>query len=121
MDLSKQAGTTRLLLVFFVSCYFLTHFLFASYLPNLLWMCMSVLSWLMFGLLVGILANAFDTNSRQSLTGNLLLGIGGAVIGGILASVVFGAGIQRFNMPSLVIAAVGSVLLLYAGRTIRRV
>ena len=82
---------------------------------------MNVLSWLMFGLLVGILANALDTNTHHSLTGNLLLGIGGAVIGGIVASIIFGAGMQRFNMTSLVIAAVGSLLLLYVGRTIRRV
>lgn len=75
----------------------------------------------MFGLLVGILANALDTGSRHSLTGNLLLGIGGAIIGGILASIVFGAGVQHFSMTSLTIAGVGSLLLLYIGRTIRRV
>ena len=82
---------------------------------------MNILSWLMFGLLVGILANALDTDSRHNLTGNLLLGIGGAVIGGILASFAFGAGVQHFNMTSLIIAGVGSLLLLYVGRTIRRV
>jgi uncharacterized membrane protein YeaQ/YmgE (transglycosylase-associated protein family) len=82
---------------------------------------MNILSWLMFGLLVGILANALDTDSRHNLTSNLLLGIGGAIIGGILASIMFGSGVQRFNITSLAIAGVGSLLLLYVGRAIRRV
>lgn len=80
----------------------------------------NVISWIIFGLLVGIVANAIDPSpSRGGLLGAILLGIVGALLGGFLADLIFGVGITGFNFTSFAIAVLGALLLLLIGRTFR--
>lgn len=82
---------------------------------------MNILSWILFGLIVGIIANAIDpTASRGGAIGAMLLGIVGALVGGLLANIVFGVGITGFNLTSFLIAVAGSLVLLFVGQAIRR-
>ena len=61
----------------------------------------SILSWIVCGLVVGICAR-FLVPGRQymSLTMTALLGIGGALLGGFLYSVIRGASVQPFSLAS---------------------
>lgn len=82
---------------------------------------MNLLSWAVFGLLVGIIANAIDPDqNRGGLLGAVLLGVVGALIGGFLANLLFGVTVTGFNVTSFIVAVAGSLLLLFAGRALRR-
>lgn len=82
---------------------------------------MNILSWLIFGTIVGIVANAIDpTPNRGGVLGSVLLGIVGAMVGGFLANLVFGINITGFNVTSFLVAIGGSLLLLFVGKALRR-
>lgn len=81
---------------------------------------MNIVSWVIFGLVVGVIANLIDPQPSQGgLVGAIILGILGALLGGFLANLIFGIGISGFNFTSLAIAVLGSLLLLFIGRAIR--
>ncbi len=83
---------------------------------------MNLLSWLVFGLIVGVIANAIDPSpAKGGLVGAVVLGIVGAIIGGFLANLLFGVGISGFDFTSLSVAVLGSLLLLFIGRSFRQV
>lgn len=78
---------------------------------------MNILAWAIFGLLVGIVANILDPQpGRGGILGAIILGVVGALAGGFLANLFFGQGITGFNLPSFIIAVVGSLIVLYIGR-----
>lgn len=73
-----------------------------------------------FGLLVGIIANLVDSSpARGGIGGAILLGVIGALVGGFLANIIFGFSISGFSLPSVIIASLGALLLLFIGRAIR--
>lgn len=77
--------------------------------------------WILFGLIVGIVANAIDPYpSSGGLLGSVILGIVGAMVGGFLADLLFGVGITGFNLPSFLVAVGGSLILLFLGRAFSR-
>ena len=83
---------------------------------------MNILAWIVFGLIVGVIANLIDPRpSSGGMMGAIVLGILGAVVGGFLANTIFGASISGFNFTSLAIATLGSLLLLFVGKGLRRV
>lgn len=82
---------------------------------------MSFILWIIFGLVVGIVANAIDPRPAEGgMLGAVVLGILGAVVGGFLSNLIFGVGVTGFNLSSFVVAILGAVLLLGIGRAMRR-
>ena len=82
---------------------------------------MNILAWIAFGLIVGWVANAIEPGeSRGGLLGNVVLGVLGALIGGYLGNLIFGVGVTGFNLSSFILAAIGSLILLFIGRAMRR-
>lgn len=82
---------------------------------------MSILLWVVFGLIVGSIANFVDPRESQGgLLGSIILGIVGAVVGGYLGGLVLGTPVTGFNFTSLIVAVAGSLLVLYIGRMLRR-
>lgn len=82
---------------------------------------MSILMWILFGLIVGVIANAIDPYpSSGGLLGSVVLGIVGAMVGGFLADLLFGVGVTGFNLPSFLVAIGGSLILLFIGRVVSR-
>lgn len=82
---------------------------------------MNILAWLVFGLIVGAITNFLDPQAgRVGLFGTILLGVLGALLGGFLGSLIFGVSVTGFNLPSFLVAIVGSLLLLYLERLLRR-
>lgn len=82
---------------------------------------MNIISWVVFGLVVGVIANFIDPSpARGGLFGTILLGILGALLGGFLGDLLFGVGVSGFNLTSFIVAVVGSLLVLVIARAIRR-
>jgi len=83
---------------------------------------MNLLAWTVFGLIIGIVANMIDpAPERGGIVGTILLGVVGALVGGMLANLVFGFGVSGFNLTSFIVAILGSLLLLLIQRAVRQV
>jgi uncharacterized membrane protein YeaQ/YmgE (transglycosylase-associated protein family) len=77
---------------------------------------------MLFGLIVGIVANAIDPAPNEGgVLGAVLLGVAGALVGGFLANMLFGMGVAGFNITSFIVAVTGSLLVLFGARAFRRV
>ncbi len=78
---------------------------------------MGILSWLLFGLIVGALAKwLMPGKDPGGLFVTILIGIAGAMVGGFLASLVGIGGVSGFNFGSMIIAVAGALLLLWLYR-----
>lgn len=82
---------------------------------------LNVLAWLIFGTIVGLVANFIDSEPAEGgLVGAIILGILGALVGGFFGNLIFGVGVSGFNLSSLVIATIGSLILMFVGRRLTR-
>lgn len=82
---------------------------------------MGIISFLIFGLIVGIIANLIDPQpARGGALGAIVLGIVGALVGGWLGSMFFNTTVSGFNLSSFVVAVIGSLLVLVVGRMLSR-
>ena len=79
---------------------------------------MSIIAWVILGAIAGWIASLV-TNSDRSLLGDIILGIVGALIGGWVVALVGGQGVTGFNLPSLLVAILGSIVLVWIGRAFR--
>ena len=81
---------------------------------------MGIISWIVLGLLVGILARwIMPGPDPGGLFMTILLGIAGAFVGGFLGSLVGLGSVSGFNPGSLVLATGGALLLLWGRRRLR--
>lgn len=81
---------------------------------------MGILSWILLGLLVGVLAKwLMPGPDPGGIVMTTLLGIAGAFVGGFLGSLVGLGSFTGFNAGSLVLAVGGAVLLLWLHRRLR--
>ena len=81
---------------------------------------MSFLAWIILGLLAGFIGSKLVNKQGEGFFLDILLGIVGAVVGGWLFSTFGGAGVTGLNLYSLLVAVVGSVVLLVVYHAIRR-
>ena len=81
---------------------------------------MSLFAWLLLGLLAGFIASHLVNHRGEGMILDILLGIVGAVVGGWLAYVFGFSGITRLNIYSLIVATLGSVVILFVYHAIRR-
>ena len=73
---------------------------------------MSIIAWIVVGILAGWLAERI-TGRNHGLFMNLIVGIIGAFLGGFLVSSLLGFQYSEgFNLPSIVVATVGAIVLL---------
>jgi len=72
---------------------------------------MGIIAWVVLGGIAGWLAAAV-TGRKQGCLVTILVGIVGAVIGGLVFSFIGGTGITGFNLWSLLVAFVGAIILL---------
>ena len=73
--------------------------------------------WLLFGALIGWLASiVMRTDAQQGALMNIVVGIVGAFLGGLIFNLIGGAGVNindnAFNLGSLVVSFIGAVVLL---------
>ena len=82
---------------------------------------MNILSWILFGLVVGIIAHSLDSSAEnRGILGSILLGIVGALVGGFLANLIFGITVAGFSITAFLVAVVSSLLLLFLGKAVRK-
>jgi uncharacterized membrane protein YeaQ/YmgE (transglycosylase-associated protein family) len=81
---------------------------------------MGLASWVVLGLVVGVLAK-WIASGRQppAIVMTILLGIGGAVVGGFLGSELGLGTVRGFDLRSLALALGGALLLLFGYRTLQ--
>jgi uncharacterized membrane protein YeaQ/YmgE (transglycosylase-associated protein family) len=73
---------------------------------------MSILAWVVLGLIVGLIANKLVKNSGEGVLMNIVLGIIGAVIGGELINKLGIAGATWLNVWSVLVSVCGAALFL---------
>lgn len=80
---------------------------------------MGILSWILFGLIVGIIAKfLIPGDGPGGILGDIIIGILGAFIGGWIYS-LFGHSVPvGFTLPSIVCAVIGAIVLLAVIRAV---
>ena len=73
---------------------------------------MSFLAWLILGLIAGFIGSKLVNKSGSGLFLDIILGIVGAIVGGFIFSLFGASGVNGLNIYSLIVAVVGSVLVL---------
>lgn len=58
---------------------------------------------------------------KNNFLSTVVMAVLGALAGGFLASVIFGVGVINFDLPSTVVAIVGSLLLLFILKSLKEV
>ena len=81
---------------------------------------MGILSWIVFGLIAGAVAKYLHPGEDPGgCVVTALLGIGGAIVGGIIGTLLGFGSVTGFDLRSFLIAIGGAVLLLVGYRAIK--
>lgn len=81
---------------------------------------MSILAWIVLGLLSGFIASKIVNKSGEGILMDIVLGIVGAIVGGWLFATFGHSGVTGLNLYSLLVSIIGAVILLVAYHAIRR-
>lgn len=81
---------------------------------------MSIVSWIVLGLVAGAIASLIVHRRGEGLLFNIVLGIVGAMIGGSLFRLFGARGVTGVNLQSLGLAALGAVVVLLVFHVIQR-
>lgn len=83
---------------------------------------MGILAWIIFGALAGWVASMIaGTNEQQGCILNIIVGIVGAFLGGLLVQLITGTGFNfDFDLTSFIVAVIGALVLLFVVNFIRR-
>lgn len=73
---------------------------------------MSILGWLILGLISGFIASKIVNKSGEGMIVDIVLGIVGAVVGGFLFAQFGAMGVTGFNIYSMFVAVIGAVVVL---------
>ncbi|MGU3400184.1 GlsB/YeaQ/YmgE family stress response membrane protein [Brucellaceae bacterium D45D] len=74
---------------------------------------MSVIGWIILGLIAGFIGSKIVNKSGQGFFLDIALGIVGAIIGGVIFTFFGASGITGLNIYSLIVAVIGSVVVLW--------
>ncbi len=82
---------------------------------------MGIILWIMFGALAGWIASMLmGTDSGQGTGRDIIMGIIGSMVGGLIMNMVGWTGVTGFNLYSLFVAVAGAVVVIYIARMIRK-
>jgi uncharacterized membrane protein YeaQ/YmgE (transglycosylase-associated protein family) len=81
----------------------------------------TILLWIVLGAIAGWLASVvMRTRKEQGLLMDIVIGIVGAILGGWIFGLFGAQGVTGLNLPSILVAFVGAVVLLAILRAVRR-
>jgi uncharacterized membrane protein YeaQ/YmgE (transglycosylase-associated protein family) len=82
---------------------------------------MGILLWIVFGGLVGWIASMImKTDAQQGIILNIIVGIVGAMLGGLIMNLLGFGGVAGFTLYSFLVALLGAIVLIAIVRAIRR-
>ena len=82
---------------------------------------MTILSWIVVGLIAGLLAGLVVKGGGFGLIGDIVVGVVGGLLGGwISVNILHFGSMSGINLESILVAFVGAVILLLVLRLIRR-
>jgi uncharacterized membrane protein YeaQ/YmgE (transglycosylase-associated protein family) len=73
---------------------------------------MSIIAWIVLGGIAGWIGSLIVNKSGEGIVRDVLLGIVGALAGGWIFSAVGSTGVTGFDLWSLILAVIGSVIVL---------
>jgi uncharacterized membrane protein YeaQ/YmgE (transglycosylase-associated protein family) len=80
---------------------------------------MSIIGWIVLGLIAGFIASKIVNKQGEGFFGDIILGVIGALVGGFLFNAFGGTGITGLNLYSLMVAVIGSIVVLVGYHAIR--
>jgi len=82
---------------------------------------MGILSWIIVGLIAGWLAGELMRGSGYGVIGDIIVGIVGALLGGFVATALFGVPdpLTGIDFTTIIVAFLGSVILIAVLRALR--
>lgn len=79
---------------------------------------MGILAWIVFGAIAGAIAAAL-MGERTGCLMNVIVGIIGAFVGGMLMNLFGGLPVTGFNLHSMIVAVLGAIVFLAILRALR--
>ena len=73
---------------------------------------MSIVAWIVLGIISGFIANLFVGGGGRGLIVNLILGVVGAFVGGAAFHFIGQVGVTGFNLWSVFVSVVGAIVVL---------
>ena len=80
---------------------------------------MGLISWIIVGLIAGYIGSRIVNKSGEGLLRDTLLGVLGALVGGIIFQQLGYAGVTGVNLWSILVAVIGAVILLVLYHAVR--
>ena len=82
---------------------------------------MGIVAWIALGLVAGVLAKVIMPGKDPGgIVITILLGIGGALVGGFIGTLLGFGDVSGFDLRSLALAVGGAVLLLFVNRLLKK-
>ena len=78
---------------------------------------MGLISWLVLGLIAGFIASKIVNHTGAGVIMDIVLGIVGAFVGGVLFNLFGHTGVTGFNIYSALVATLGAVAVLFLFHT----
>jgi uncharacterized membrane protein YeaQ/YmgE (transglycosylase-associated protein family) len=73
---------------------------------------MSILAWIILGLIAGFIGSKLVNKTGEGVVLDIVLGIVGALVGGFIFHAFGASGVTGLNLYSLLVAVIGAVLFL---------
>ena len=73
---------------------------------------MSIIAWLVVGLIAGFIGSKIVNKTGEGVVLDIVLGVVGALVGGFLFNMFGAQGVDGINLYSILVAVVGSVVVL---------
>ena len=74
----------------------------------------SIIGWLVLGLIAGFISSKIVNKTGEGVILDIVLGIVGAVVGGLLFAQFGAEGVTGFNIYSMFVAIIGSIVVIWA-------
>ena len=74
---------------------------------------MSVLGWIVLGLISGFIASKIVNKQGEGCFLNVALGLVGAMVGGFIFTSIGGQGVAAFSLYSMFVSVIGAIVVLF--------
>ncbi len=73
---------------------------------------MSIIAWILLGLVSGFIASKIVNKSGEGIALDIVLGVVGAFVGGLLFNLIGNYGVTGFNLWSIFVSVIGAIVVL---------